>query len=231
MRQRLTKEVRESQILDAAAELFRERRSYAASTLEIAQKANVVEGTLFRYFPTKRELLLRLAERSYQRTLADYDEQLAGIKGTWNRLRYMAWRQLKNIQDDPVLYRFIHNDIKLDPEFRSTRIFHLHRSFTKRTLEIVKTAMDTGEFLSDIPVRLVRDTIYGAIDHHVWRYVRGDGSINIDRIADDVTTLVYRGLASQKGDHKQEEAASKIESRLARIETKLNQLAKASEKA
>lgn len=41
-------------ILEAAIEIFSDKGFSAASTSEIAQKAGVAEGTIFRYYKTKK---------------------------------------------------------------------------------------------------------------------------------------------------------------------------------
>ena len=48
-------------ILKAALKLFSERGYNGATTSEIAKEAGVAEGTIFRYFPTKKDLLLSVA--------------------------------------------------------------------------------------------------------------------------------------------------------------------------
>ncbi|SHK62738.1 TetR/AcrR family transcriptional regulator [Paramaledivibacter caminithermalis] len=47
----------EERILDAAIQVFGEKGYSAATTSEIAKRAKVAEGTIFRYFPKKKELL------------------------------------------------------------------------------------------------------------------------------------------------------------------------------
>ena len=48
---------RSEQILNAAAQLFAERGFHRTTTREIAQAANVSEGTLYNYFENKNDLL------------------------------------------------------------------------------------------------------------------------------------------------------------------------------
>lgn len=47
----------EEKILDAAIKIFSKKGYSAATTSEIAKEAKVAEGTIFRYFPKKKELL------------------------------------------------------------------------------------------------------------------------------------------------------------------------------
>jgi len=55
---RLAREQRVSAILSAALAVFAERGYEAAAVSEIAERAGVVEGTVYKYFESKRALLL-----------------------------------------------------------------------------------------------------------------------------------------------------------------------------
>jgi AcrR family transcriptional regulator len=156
----------------------------------------VVEGTIYRYFPGKRELLIRVVGQWYERILADYDQQLSVLQGTRARLRFLIWRHLTVIHNDPGMCRLIFNQLRAWPEYRRTTVFDLTREYTRRTLEIVQQAVDGGEFRADLPLRIVRDMVYGGVEHHTWVYLRGEGDFSPDAAADAMTELVYRGLAA-----------------------------------
>ncbi len=54
---------RKKQILDAALEIYSRKGVTEASTSEIAKAAGVSHGTVFHYFPRKRDILLALVDR------------------------------------------------------------------------------------------------------------------------------------------------------------------------
>ncbi|MFB5661063.1 TetR/AcrR family transcriptional regulator [Alteribacillus sp. HJP-4] len=51
---------KQAKILDAAIEIFAEKGYANTSTSEIAKKAGVAEGTIFRHYKTKKELLISI---------------------------------------------------------------------------------------------------------------------------------------------------------------------------
>lgn len=51
---------REEEILEAAIKIFSEKGFSAATTSEIAKEAGVAEGTIFRYFKTKKDILIKV---------------------------------------------------------------------------------------------------------------------------------------------------------------------------
>ena len=54
--------LREQQILEAALKVFSIKSFASATTAEIAQEAGVAEGTIYNYFPSKRELLVAVVK-------------------------------------------------------------------------------------------------------------------------------------------------------------------------
>jgi AcrR family transcriptional regulator len=54
---------RRRQIVDGAAQVFAEKGYHAATTREIAQAADVSEGSIYHYFDSKKDLLLAIMDR------------------------------------------------------------------------------------------------------------------------------------------------------------------------
>jgi AcrR family transcriptional regulator len=216
---RLPRAQRVADIMLTARAVFSEKGYSDAMIAEIAERAGVVEGTIYRYFTGKRELLIKVVEDWYEEMLSDYDRQLLGIRGTWNRLRFMIWRHLTVIHNDPAMCRLIFTELRSGLEYRETAVFELNREYTNRTLAIVQEAMDSGEFRAGIPLRIVRDMIYGGIEHHTWAYLRGEGDFSPEDSADAITDIIYRGLVrSGVAIDRGEEAIRRLEQVAERLE-------------
>jgi TetR/AcrR family transcriptional regulator, fatty acid metabolism regulator protein len=216
---RLPRAQRMADIMLTARQVFREKGYNDAVLSEIAERAGVVEGTIYRYFTGKRDLLIKVVEHWYEDMLTDYDRQLHGIRGTWNRLRFMIWRHLSVIHNDPAMCRLIFNELRSGPEYRETAVFELNREYTNRTLAIIQDAMDSGEFRAGIPLRIVREMIYGGVEHHTWSYLRGDGDFSPEEVADAITDIIYRGLVrSGVALDRGEEAIRRLEEVAERLE-------------
>jgi AcrR family transcriptional regulator len=193
---RLSREQRATEILVHARAVFCEMGYADALVSEIAERAGVVEGSVFHYFPTKRELLIRAVEQWYEVLISGYDKQLDTIAGTWNRLRFMIWGHLNIIHEEPEIVKLIINEIRPRPEYRETSIFALNRDYTRRTLAIVEEGIASGEFRADCPGSVVRSMIYGGVEHYAFAFLRGEGDFSPSEAADAITHLIYRGLAN-----------------------------------
>jgi AcrR family transcriptional regulator len=191
---RLPREQRVAGLLDAARAVFAEKGYDGASVSEIAERVGVVEGNIYRHFESKRALLVRVVEEWYEAMISDYDEHLKGIEGTRNRLRYMIWRHLSTIEKEPALCRLMFGEIRSGSDYRKTTIYRLNSEYTRRTMDILKEGIDAGELRGDVPLRLVRDMIYGCIEHHTWAFLRREGTFDPAASADAITEIVYAGL-------------------------------------
>jgi AcrR family transcriptional regulator len=79
--ERLTKEERREQILDAALEIFAERGYHGASTEEIARRAGISQPYVFRLFGTKKDLFIAVETRCFRQTLEIFQRAAEGKRG------------------------------------------------------------------------------------------------------------------------------------------------------
>ena len=218
-RARLPRNERVADIMRAARASFCDKGFEATSTAEIAAKAGVVEGTLYRYFPSKRDLLISVVEDFYEGIFADYERQLQGVRGTWNRLRFLIWKHLSVIHAQPAMCRLIMQELRPWPQYRESSVYDLNRRYTERTLAVIEEGVARGELRADVPPRIVRDMIFGGAEHHTWAYLRGEGQFSPEAAADAITNLIYQGLAERSTDK-----SASVEGSVRRLERAVERL-------
>lgn len=204
----------------AAARLEIAANGYdGTSMLAVAQRAGVVEGTLYRFFKTKQDLMLRVAEQWLEELLAE-DFGLGSIRGTWNRLRHLIWRGLQLMHNEPAISRFVMFEMRPSAAYRTTRVFQLNRRFTGEVRAVCEEAIQTGEFRNDVSPALLRDMIFGCIEHQTWAFLHGEGDFKLDELADSVTNVIYRGMAARAPaeDDRVEKVVKRLEKAASLIE-------------
>lgn len=221
-RRRVNRLPAERRILDimlAARAVFTEKGYNDALISDIAERAGVVEGSIYRFFTNKRDLLVRVVEHWYEEMLARDDEQFASVRGTWNRIRFIVHHHLMSIRREPALSRLVFQELRPDPSYRKTRLFQLNQTYTHRLIEVIKSAAAQGELRDDVPPSLVRDMVYGCIEHRTWAFLRNEGGFEIDKTADGIADIIYRGLAVQgQASDPVSDALARIEQAAARLE-------------
>ncbi|MGH8453104.1 MAG: TetR/AcrR family transcriptional regulator [Nevskiales bacterium] len=204
---RLAREQRVDEILAAARDLFSERGYEQAAVSEIAARIGVVEGTVFKYFATKRELLLKVLENWYEEMFGDYARDLAGVSGHRARLRLLVWRHLRSVRDFPLLCRLMFREVRSEQDYHGSDLHGMNRRYTQFLLDVIQDGIAAGEFRADLSPALLRDLVYGGIEHHTWNYMMGTaakgaggvrvrGGLDIDTIAEQITAVLCEGIGT-----------------------------------
>lgn len=192
---RMDRTARAEAILVAARELFRARGFEAVSMAEIAARIGVVEGLLYKYFPTKRELLLAVLTHWYDTLFGDYTRELASLAAPRDRLQRLIWRHLCAVRDDPRFCRLMFREVQSGQGYQGTPLQALNRRYSGLLVEVIESGQASGAFRGDLPATLLRSMIYGGIEHHCFHYVWGRGPLDVDLLSTQITALICEGLS------------------------------------
>lgn len=186
-------------ILATTRQLLSEKGYEHVLTTEIATRCGISEAAIYKYFATKRDLLVRVAEQWFTE-LIETEHRAKPMADIRQQLRQQIWESLSIVRREPSLSRFVLMDLRADPSYRSTRIFQLNRQFSNRILNTLQSAIATGEFRDDVSAHLVRYMIFGGIEHQTWAYLRGEGDFDVDLVADGIANVIYRGMSKSSAD-------------------------------
>lgn len=214
---RLPRDQRVAVILQTARAVLRERGSEQFLASEVADRCGTSEATIYKYFPTKRELLIKLVEDWFDEFLAE--DYPSGTTGPLReRLYHAVWWALSSIRREPALSRFVLMELRADPAYRSMRVYQQNREVVGRVIRVIEDARADGSVRSDIPIRLIRNMIFGAIEHQTWAYLRGEGDFSIDESARWITDVTLGGVvAPQTADSQLRDTLSLLEQATASI--------------
>ena len=193
---RQSKEAREESILKAARQVFEEHGYENAKVTEIAEMVGVVEGTVFHYFGSKRVLVLKVMEHFYQEITKDLHESTKGIQGTRNRLRYIIWHHLNVINNNARLCGVILRESRGLNKTFSKEVQRLNRDYTHSLNQVIEEGIAAGEICPKTSSSLMRNTIYGSIEHTLWNLLSDGKKINVGKSADQLTDLALNGISA-----------------------------------
>lgn len=204
---------REAEILGAAREVFLEKGFERASVSEIAGRVGVVEGLVFRYFPTKRDLLNEVLSGLYEPLIADVGEGFARIAGLRGRLRFIVWRHLRFYCETPGFARLILHEVRTAPGYPTSQLHSFNVRYTDFLRKTLQQAVADGELADGVDLELQRAVVYGGIEHLMWPVLYGKRSVDVERVADRFTNQVLHGLVGTPAL-----VSPTLEDRLARLE-------------
>lgn len=192
---RLSAESRRAEILRVARLVLAEVQFENFLPSVVAERCGLSEGSIYRYFPSKQDLLVSIAEQRMLEVIkAEPDLDRKG--DIFTRLRNGILHSLEVVHREPAITRFIFVNVRIDSNYPNTKLYALNGEFTRRTTDVVKAAIEKGIFRDDIAIPVIRDIIFGAIEHQMWPYLRKDHDAPpLEKVADDIANTVYRGLA------------------------------------
>ena len=193
---RLPRDERISKIMSVTRAMLAEKGHNNLVTTEVAERCGISEATIYKYFDSKRDLLIKVAEQWFDEMLREDHRSVSG-RGTLEALRQLVWRNLSMVRREPALTRFVLLDLRPDPAYRSMSIFELNRRFTAQVAEVLREGVQTGELRDDVPIHLLRDMIFGCIEHQTWAYLRGEGDFSVDDVTDGIATVIFRGMRAE----------------------------------
>lgn len=195
---RLSKDKRIADILQVARAVLRERGAEHFATGEVARLCGVSEGTIYKYFASRRDLLIKVAEEWFEEFVEDehpHDRSLS----VRERLMLGVRQHLAIIRAEPALTRFLLTDLRSDPQYRTMRIHQLNRQAAQRFSNIIADGVASGDFRADADVRLVRNMILGCIEYSIWSYLRGENDFAVESSAQAIADVILRGIAVKEG--------------------------------
>ncbi|WP_025026456.1 TetR/AcrR family transcriptional regulator [Caldalkalibacillus mannanilyticus] len=162
---------KQSKIIEAAIEVFSEKGFAAASTNEIAKKAGVAEGTIFRHYKTKKELLFSIVTPTLVKVVAPFfakgfvREVFTNEHQSYEDfLRLLITNRLDFVKKHfPIIKIFLqeipfHDELK--EQYRQVFTENVYHKFTS----IVQHFQEKGEiidFPSDTVIRITMTNIIG----------------------------------------------------------------------
>ena len=216
---------RAAEIVAAARAVFLDKGFERASVAEIAARVGVVEGLVYSYFPSKRELLNEVLRGMYEPLIADIEAGFARQQGLRSRLRFLVWRHLRVYAEEPGLSRLALHEVRTGPDYFESVLHDLQVRYTSFLLRTVRDAVRDGELPAGTDAELVRSLVYGGIEHRLWGTLYGRGGrIDVEALADQWTAVVLHGLQPPA---RGADAAPRLESRVARLEKLVATRAKA----
>lgn len=182
------------QIQDAALQVFRRRGYVGSTTSEIARRAGVAEGALYKFYRSKREILEAVICEWYAVTIVEYREAYARIADPYERMRFAIAHNLDCLTDD-VSIANLYLELRRDPDFRSSRLAEFNKEYiglmkdTIRELQSVRSGSG-----ADVRPSLIAEMIYSMIETKTEPHRCGERSIDKRAIVDQIYGLTMKLL-------------------------------------
>ncbi|WP_232312890.1 TetR/AcrR family transcriptional regulator [Paenibacillus sp. P22] len=195
---------KQARIIAAAADLFAEKGYASSSTSEIASRAGVAEGTIFRHYKTKKDLLLTIAKPAIIKLLApfllrEFKDVLHARYGAYEEfLRAMATNRLQFISQNKRLFKVLLQELPFHPELQQQARETLMPLVLPQLLSVIRKFQDEGSLAPLPPLTVLRLTASGIMGYILAHLVAADRNADgWDETAELEATIAFlaKGLA------------------------------------
>jgi len=150
-------------ILEAAVEIFAVKGFSAASTSEIAQKAGVAEGTIFKHYKTKKELLLTIAGPILAKMVApllmkDFVKQVIDPKYDQFEqfLRTILINRMEFVRKNLPVLKIILAEIPYHPELKEQVAEEIQTNVIHKFEALIVHFQQQGQIIAMPPMSVIR---------------------------------------------------------------------------
>jgi TetR/AcrR family fatty acid metabolism transcriptional regulator len=188
------KRVKRQVIIDAAIEVFSQNGFQNSTISQIAQRANVAEGTIYQYFKNKEDLFFSIPIDKTKQFYKELELHLQGIDGAMNKIRKFVWYYLYHLQENPAYARALMLEMRVNRNFANTKAFGAYRPLTQEILEIIEEGQKEGIIRKDTNKYMIRHLILGLLEHIITRWLlKGEKGDLLDKY-DEAVELLIQGI-------------------------------------
>lgn len=166
---------KQKKIIVAAIEAFAEKGFASTSTSEIAKSAGVAEGTIFRHYKTKKDLLMSIVAPMVTRSIAPF--VIKDMEKVLNHeyekfedfLRAMIENRIAFIGKNTLLFKILIQEIPFQPELKDLFKEHIGARVIERFTKIIEHYQEKGELVDLPPSTIIRMTVFSIFGYLVTR--------------------------------------------------------------
>ena len=156
---------RDAEVMAIVIEVMSERGYAGTSMQEIAARLGILKGSLYHYFSSKEELLMRILNESHEQVLA-IDQRISeqGLSPLEELLEYLressVW-YLANVERANIFF----SDRRHLTGERLERANQLGRAFEIHIQNLIQKGQEQGQIRGDQDVRLISRFVMGTVNN------------------------------------------------------------------
>jgi AcrR family transcriptional regulator len=184
---------RREEILDAATDLFAEFGYSDAVTKDLAEKLQVGKGTIYRFFPSKRDLFLAAADRVMRRLRVHIDSAIALVDDPVEKIATGTRAFLEFFAEHPKFVELLILERALFKD-RTTPTYIVHLERNKLRWHGLYQSLIAKGVIREMPVERIStvfmDLAYGTIftNHFAGR------RRSVEEQARDILDVMFHGI-------------------------------------
>jgi AcrR family transcriptional regulator len=181
-----------SDIITAAAQIFRQKGYQAASMQDIAEAVHLQKASLYHHVESKQEILLTILNQALDLLIEDMQAVMASDLPVQDKLRYAIRVYVGRIAGDADLAAVLLLEYRsLEPDLRQRHIRRRDR-YEALWRDLVRQGVETGCF-REVDEKIATFALLG-IQNWMITWFREGGGRKPDELADCFADMILQGL-------------------------------------
>jgi len=180
-------------IIEALTQLMRTRDFHSVTTAEIAQRAGVTEGLIYKYFNSKKDLLYQVLDDLFARFNEAVLERIAGTSSAIQQLDIIIASSIEYYTANRVFARILLLEVRNSQDYFASEAYERVKTYARRIRDIIDQGIAKGEIKSDIDPQIFRNIILGAIEHACLGEIIFSRKLDAQVVTQTISTILFNG--------------------------------------
>jgi TetR/AcrR family fatty acid metabolism transcriptional regulator len=181
-------------ILDAAVAVFAEKGFFSSRVADIAERADVADGTVYLYFKSKEEILMTAINTAFDAFMSLARTELKKLTDPAERLRRLAFLHLDALGSNRSMAVVFQMELRQSTRFLAEFSHHHMIEYLGLVREAITEGQAQGLFRPEMSDKFAANCFFGALDEMVTSWVLSDHEYQLSHVADTVVDIFLNGM-------------------------------------
>jgi TetR/AcrR family fatty acid metabolism transcriptional regulator len=192
-----SRELKRQRIMRAAIEVFARNGYFAARMTDVAQAAEVADGTLYLYFEGKEDLLISIFDDIFTRFTDRVRNEIELVSDPIEKLRTVVRLHLEALGQDRALAQFLQIETRHSRRFMNLFTRGRLGDYLGLVRSVIEDGQKSGAFRTDISPGLGIIYVFGAVDEAVTSWLLEDEPRDLARRVEPLVSLLCSGIVQE----------------------------------
>ena len=185
------------QIIEAAVRVFAREGYYNSRVSDIAREAGIAAGTIYLYFKTKDDILVRLFRDKMAEFVGALRKAIAGEPDAASKVRRLVSLHFRMLEENPDLAEVVQVELRQGQKFFRGASSQEIGAYFALIGSVLEEGVAERRFRSDLPVKVATKMLFGAMDQMATSWVLGKRGYRLADTADAVAEIFLQGVAAR----------------------------------
>jgi TetR/AcrR family fatty acid metabolism transcriptional regulator len=185
-------------ILDAAVAVFAEKGFFPSRIADIADRADVADGTVYLYFKSKEDILMAAINTAFDAFMSLARTELQKVSDPAERLRRLAYLHLEALGSNRNMAVVFQMELRQSTRFLAEFSHHHMIEYLRLVREAIIDGQAKGIFRREMSDKYAANCFFGALDEMVTSWVLSEHEYPLVNVADVVLDIFLNGMRTAK---------------------------------